>query len=96
MTDLPAAPDGLDWLAQQGLSPAQIRSLNPCLPGEFTMAHTYYVNSATPGVVYRGAEEGTLPMVPGRWYLFPAGIVRAFPRLASGTVAVSRAVRLTR
>jgi hypothetical protein len=87
---------GLRWLQEQGLIDSQISGLNPCQPGEFTMQNTYYVNSATPGVVYHGTEEGTLPMVPGRWYLLPATIAEAQPRLTANTVSVARAVRLTR
>lgn len=55
---------------------------------------TYYVNSATPHVVYRGAGEGTLPLVAGRWYMIPSSLVQRYPRLLAETVPVARAPRL--
>ena len=89
-------PAGLDWLRQRGLSEEEIRDLNPCVPGEFTMQNTFYVNSATPDLVYRGSEEGTLPLVAGRWYLIPMGTLKRHPELTRETAPVARAVRLTR
>lgn len=89
-------PAGLDWLRQRGLSETELRDLNPCVPGEFTMQNTFYVNTATPGTVYRGTEEGTLPLVAGRWYLLPVGVVKAHPELARDAAPPARAVRLAR
>jgi hypothetical protein len=54
----------------------------------------YYVNSATPNVVYRGAGEGTLPLVAGRWYMIPSSMADLYPRLQHETVPVARAPRL--
>ncbi|GAC1398696.1 MAG: hypothetical protein NVSMB52_12270 [Chloroflexota bacterium] len=79
-----------------GLAEAEVRALNPCVPGEFTVADNYYVNTATPRTIYRGSEEGTLPMVPGRWYIIPARIVGTHSELARDTVPVAHAVRLAR
>lgn len=89
-------PAGLQWLTEQGMTADEIRDLNPCIPGEFTMAGTYYINSATPGIVYRGTEEGTLPLVTGRWYLIPSGTLRRLGALTRDAVPVARAVRLAR
>ena len=71
-------------------------ALNPCVPGEFTMSDSYYVNTATPRVMYRGSEEGTLPLVAGRWYLIPDSIVGRHTDLTRDTVPVARAARLAR
>jgi hypothetical protein len=89
-------PSGLDWLRQRGLSDAEIRDLNPCVPGEFTLQNTFYVNTGTKDVVYRGTEEGTLPLVTGRWYLIPGSTIKRHPDLARDAVPPARAVRLTR
>jgi hypothetical protein len=89
-------PAGLSWLQELGLTELDREQLNPCIPGEFTMPGTIYVNTATPRVVYRGTEEGTLPMVSGRWYLVPASLVRAHPILARDAAPVARAARLAR
>jgi hypothetical protein len=85
---------GLDWLLDFGIGEADVRSLNPCVPGEFTLEEAYYVNSATPTQVYRGAEEGTLPLVAGRWYMLPTTLLERFPGLRTGAVPVARAPRL--
>jgi hypothetical protein len=87
---------GVDWLSGMGLSAEEIAGLNPCVPGEFTLPDTCYVNSATPRIVYHAGGEGTLPMVAGRWYLIPGDIVARHPELCRDTVPVARAVRLTR
>ena len=89
-------PSGLEWLRQRGLSDEEIRDLNPCVPGEFTLQNTFYVNSGTPDVVYRGTEEGTLPLVAGRWYLIPTGTIKRHLDLAKDAASPARAVRLTR
>ncbi|MGI8967584.1 MAG: hypothetical protein ACR2GA_00565 [Chloroflexota bacterium] len=89
-------PSGLLWLREQGLSDSELRDLGPAVPGQFTMANSFYVNSGSPGIVYFGTEEGTLPLVTGRWYLIPADISRHHPNLTRDAVAVARAVRLAR
>lgn len=89
-------PAGLEWLRQRGLAEEEIRDLNPCVPGEFTVQNTFYVNSGTPDVVYRGTEEGTLPLVAGRWYLIPTGVIKRHPDLGRDAAPLARAVRLTR
>lgn len=88
-----SASPGLNWLADQELSSDELRDLNPCVPGEFTMANAYYVNSGSPGMVFAGTEEGTLPLVIGRWYLIPAGIIRDHPMLSRDARPVATAVR---
>jgi hypothetical protein len=89
-------PAGLGWLTDLGLTEVQLSRLNPCVPGEFTMPGVLYVNTGTPKVIYRGSEEGTLPLVTGRWYLIPGDVVRAYPALARDAAPVARAVRLIR
>ena len=89
-------PRDLDWLLEHGLSPADLQELNPCVPGEFTLPDTYYVNTGSPGVIYAGTEEGTLPLVAGKWYFIPRHIVRHHPDLTRDTPHVARARRLIR
>lgn len=96
MENVQSVPNGLQWLLEHGLQRSDVLELNPCVPGEFTMQNTYYVNSGSPGIVYRGTEEGTLPMVAGRWYLIPAGIIGRYGSLTRDAVPVARAVRLVR
>lgn len=86
----------LDWARELGLSREELFDLNPCVPGEFTAMDTYYLNSATPRIVYAGSNEGTLPIVPGRWYLIPESILGKHPDLRRDAVPVARSVRLTR
>jgi hypothetical protein len=86
--------EALDWLRARGIH--NLHELNPCVPGEFTLSDTYYVNAATPNVVYRGTGEGTLPIVSGRWYLIPQDIVARTPDLTRDPAPVARAVRLAR
>ena len=85
---------GLDWLTGYGIGDADIRACSPCVPGEFMLDAALYVNSATPGVVYRGAGEGTLPLVAGRWYMIPSSLPQRYPILRRETVPVARAPRL--
>jgi hypothetical protein len=87
---------GVEWLSSMGLTAEEISALNPCVPGEFTVPETCYVNSATPRIVYHAGEEGTLPLVTGRWYIIPNHVVGLHPDLRRDTVPVARAVRLTR
>ncbi len=89
-------PEALRWLTDLGLTRFELEQLNPCVPGEFTVPGTLYVNTGTPRIVYRGTEEGTLPMVAGRWYLIPGGVLRAHPALARDAVPPARAARLGR
>lgn len=86
----------LAWLRELGLGDNDVLALNPCVPGEFTLPDAYYVNSATPRIVYRGTIEGTLPLVAGRWYLVPASVMDRHPNLGRDTVPVARAARLIR
>jgi hypothetical protein len=86
----------LDWLLERGLSPAELQELNPCVPGEFTLPDTYYVNTGSPGVIYAGTEEGTLPLVAGKWYFIPRHIVGHNPDLTREPQRLARARRLIR
>jgi hypothetical protein len=85
---------GLDWLSTYGIADGDIRACTPCLPGEFMLDGALYVNSATPEVVYRGAGEGTLPLVAGRWYMIPSSTAQLYPSLRRDTAPVARAPRL--
>lgn len=86
----------LDWAASLGFDRSDLTKLNPCVPGEFTLPEAYYLNSATPNVVYRGTTEGTLPLVAGRWYLIPDSLAARYDRLIRDAVPVARAARLAR
>jgi hypothetical protein len=90
------ASTGLEWAGELGLSADEIAKLNPCVPGEFTLSDAYYLNTASPRIVYAGTTEGTLPLVAGRWYLIPEGIVGRHPSIRSDAVHVARAARLAR
>jgi hypothetical protein len=83
-------------MTEMGLRSEELLDLYPCVPGEFTDAASCYVNSATPGVVYLGTAEGTLPLVSGRWYLIPSDTVDRHPELRQNAVRPAHAVRLTR
>jgi hypothetical protein len=85
-----------EWLVEMGVDRDELPSLNPCVPGEFTLPDTFYVNSATPRIVYRGTQEGTLPLVAGRWYLIPNDVVEHHPSLRRDTIPVAGAVRRVR
>ena len=89
----PLAGD-LQWLTELGISADEMRELNICVPGEFTLPNAYYVNTGSPRIVYRGTEEGTLPLVAGRWYSLPKGAVARQPELTRSAVSVARAPRL--
>lgn len=89
-------PDGLDWILERGLTRDEVAAFASCVPGEFTLPTAYYVNSATPGVTYAGTEEGTLPLVAGRWYLIPETTTRAHADLIRDAAPVARAARLAR
>ena len=87
---------GLEWASELGLSADEIAHLNPCVPGEFTLSDTYYLNTASPRIVYVGTAEGSLPLVAGRWYLIPDEIVGRHPSLRGDAVQLARAARLAR
>ncbi len=89
----PASRD-LEWLLDLGFEQTDLHDLNLCVPGEFTMPGACYVNTGSPGVIYRGTEEGTLPLVAGRWYLIPSDIVNRLSSLRDGAEPVARARRL--
>lgn len=86
----------LEWARDLGLSSDEILTLNPAVPGEFTMPDTFYLNSGSPRIVYAGSMEGTLPLVVGRWYLVPDDVIAAHPELTRDAVSVARAPRLAR
>jgi hypothetical protein len=90
------APAGLEWATGIGFSQDEILDLNPCVPGEFTLPDTFYLNTATPRVVYKGTSEGSLPLVSGRWYLIPGSAAGKHPELKRDAVPVARAARLAR
>lgn len=87
-------PPGVRWLLEQGVSEDDLHDLTPCVPGEFTSPSGLYINSSTPRIIYRGTEEGTLPLVAGRWYLIPTDAVDRNPGLRGDAVPVARARRL--
>lgn len=89
----PATRD-FGWLSELGLSERELQELNPCVPGEFTLPDTYYVNTGSPRIVYRGTIEGTLPLVAGRWYLIPGDAVKRHAGLGRDAVPIARAPRL--
>jgi len=84
-----------DWLRELGLGNHDLRDLNPCVPGEFTLPGACYINTGTPGQAYAGTEEGTLPLVAGRWFLVPLDVAERFPALTREPASVARAVRLS-
>lgn len=94
MNSLPDPTRPLSWLVELGVD--NLHDLNPCVPGEFTVSDSYYVNTATPNVVYRGTGEGSLPRVVGRWFLIPGTMTDKTPTLVENTVPIARAVVLTR
>lgn len=82
------------WLTDLGVDEAEMLELSPCVPGEFTLQSAYYVNTGSPRIVYRGTEEGTLPLVAGKWYFIPSDTLDRHPELRRNTVSVARAPRL--
>ncbi len=84
-------PAGLEWLLRQNLTQSEVAGLNPCVPGEFTLRNNYYVNTGTPEVLYGGAEESTLPLVAGRWYLLPASFNQSHADVVQQAIPVARA-----
>jgi hypothetical protein len=70
--------------------------LAPQTPGSFTLPRSYYVNTATPRIIFAGSEEGTLPRTTGRWYLFPSDVVLRYPALTAEAPPVARARTLAR
>ena len=92
----PNPADTFGWLVELGMEREELPFLNPCVPGEFTLPDTYYVNSGSPRLIYRGTAEGTLPMVAGRWYLLPHDVVARHSSLTRETLPVAAAVRRVR
>jgi hypothetical protein len=89
-------PDTFNWLVELGVRHDDLHALNPCVPGEFTLPDTLYVNTATPRLVYHGSAEGTLPLVTGRWYIIPNSVVKRVPSLSRDTRPIAIAVRHAR
>ncbi len=87
-------PAGTEWLAELGVSRDQLAELNPCVPGEFTLPDAYYINIGSPGTIYAGTEEGTLPLVAGRWYSLSSDTIHRHSELTRDAAPVARAVRL--
>jgi hypothetical protein len=75
-----------EWLLGYGLSKAEVGRLLPTVPGTMTSAASFYVNSMLPKLVFRGREQGSLPLTAGRWFLIPLEIVDAYPRLRDATL----------
>jgi hypothetical protein len=84
------------WLEHAGLTPAEIERLLPTVPGGFTSANSFYVNSLIPEVIFRGQEQSSIPMTPGRWFAIPLEIVDRHPTLRSGPRSLAAAVSLLR
>jgi len=83
-----------DWLTGYDLSGEEIGRLLPAVPGTLTSARSFYVNSMLPKHVFRGREQGSLPLTVGRWFMIPLEIVEAFPRLWESTQAPAAAVSM--
>lgn len=90
----PTVPPELNWLVELGVEPSELPNLNPCVPGEFTLPDTYYINTGAPRVIFYGSAEATLPLVAGRWYLIPVDIVARHPDLTRSAQPVAYAPRL--
>lgn len=86
--------EGFQWLADMGVSRDDLLNLNPCVPGEFTAPNALYVNSGGAGMMFRGTNEGSLPLVAGIWFLIPTDIVKRHPNLRHDAMSVARAPRL--
>lgn len=84
----------LAWLKDLGFTEKELRELNPCVPGEFTMPNAYYVNTGSVGIIYAGTEEGTLPLVAGKWYLIPSTVVDGHYGVVKEAISVAKAPRL--
>jgi hypothetical protein len=80
------------WLATYGLDRPEIGRLLPTVPGTLTSPRCFYVNSMLPKHIFRGREQGSLPLTAGRWFLIPLEIVRAFPKLWESTLPPAAAV----
>lgn len=91
---MPVADPALTWLTDLGVEREELSNLNSCVPGEFTLPDTLYVNTATPRVLYMGTAEATLPLIAGRWYLLPVDIVARHPDLTRDTRPVAHAPSL--
>lgn len=82
----------LRWLEEAGLNDSDLEALVSCVPGEFTLAEAYYVNTGSRGIIYHGSEEGTLPLLAGRWYMLSEGTMKRHPDLSENAVPVAEAV----
>ncbi len=74
-----------EWLSGYGLNSTEMGRLLPTVPGTMTSAQSFYVNSMLPKCIFRGREQGSLPLIAGRWFLIPLEIVVAHPKLAEST-----------
>jgi hypothetical protein len=83
-------------MEEAGLSSQEIRRLLPTVPGGFTSANSFYVNSLIPDVTFRGQEQSSIPMTPGRWFAIPLEIIDRHPPLRSGARNLASAVSLLR
>lgn len=80
-----------DWLRKFGVSRVETSRLLPTLPGGLTSANSFFVNSNIPDKVFRGREQGSIPLTSGRWFLFPMEIVQAHPRLMEEPLSLASA-----
>lgn len=91
----PSAPDrpevAFDWLANFGLHRSDVHRLLPALPGGLTSRNSFYVNTMIPRYIFRGREQGSIPLTPGRWYLIPIELVQAKPRLRESPLSLAAA-----
>ena len=83
-----------EWLSGYGLTPSEIERLLPTVPGTMTSTRCFYVNSMLPRHIFRGREQGSLPLTAGRWFLIPLEIVESFPKLWANPVPPAAAVSL--
>ncbi|GEM_PF-6208644 len=79
------------WLGGYGLKAGEIGRLLPTLAGGLTSATSFYVNSMLPNHVFRGAEQASIPMTEGRWYLVPLELVKDHPRLTEKPLPLAAA-----
>ena len=83
-----------EWLGQYGLSETEIGRILPTVPGGLTGPRYYYVNSMLPKRIFRGRDQGSLPLTSGRWFLIPLEIVEAHPKLSESPLLPAAAVSL--
>lgn len=94
----PLSPDGasssLDWLGHFGLHLTDLHRLLPATPGGMTSSNSFYVNTMVPRTIFRGREQGSIPLTPGRWYMIPIDIVEAQPQLRESPRHLATALSL--